>query len=176
MTLQMIKTFSFPKAIKSVGLPLGILILMAMMVIPLPSILLDVFFTSNILVSLIILMVALHTFRPLEFSSFPYHSVQSIGALPGGTGRSGVAGSKELDLCYNFHFCGFSILAIRRSGNPSSMAAPQMICTQVELTRVRGKIDLNPLAKRKRNATQFHSQRNKVPDHIRSLVVHTILK
>jgi len=71
MTLQMIKTLSLPKAIRSAGLPLGILILMAMMVIPLPSILLDVFFTTNILVSLIILMVALHTFRPLEFSSFP---------------------------------------------------------------------------------------------------------
>ena len=42
-----------------------------MMVIPLPSYLLDVFFTTNILLSLLILMVALHTFRPLDFSSFP---------------------------------------------------------------------------------------------------------
>ena len=43
----------------------------------------------------------------------PYSKVQSIGALPGGTGRSGMAGSKELDLCYNFHLYGFSILATR---------------------------------------------------------------
>ncbi|MDA0909296.1 MAG: FHIPEP family type III secretion protein, partial [Proteobacteria bacterium] len=52
-------------------LPIGILILVAMMVVPLPPILLDVFFISNILVSLLILMVAMHTYRPLEFSSFP---------------------------------------------------------------------------------------------------------
>ncbi len=57
--------------LKSLALPLGILILIVMMVIPLPSYLLDVFFTSNILLSLLILMVALHTFRPLDFSSFP---------------------------------------------------------------------------------------------------------
>ncbi len=57
--------------LKSLALPLGILVLIVMMVIPLPSYLLDVFFTSNILLSLLILMVALHTFRPLDFSSFP---------------------------------------------------------------------------------------------------------
>ena len=57
--------------LKSLALPLGILVLIVMMVIPLPAFLLDVFFTSNILLSLLILMVALHTFRPLDFSSFP---------------------------------------------------------------------------------------------------------
>jgi flagellar biosynthesis protein FlhA len=45
--------------------------LVAMMVLPLPAFLLDVFFTLNILMSLLVLMVALHTFRPLDFSSFP---------------------------------------------------------------------------------------------------------
>ena len=54
------------KAISSIGLPIGILILMMMMVIPLPAFLLDVFFTSNILISLIVLMVALQTFKPLD--------------------------------------------------------------------------------------------------------------
>ena len=44
---------------------------MVMMVIPLPSFLLDIFFTTNILLSLLILMVSIHTFRPLDFSSFP---------------------------------------------------------------------------------------------------------
>ncbi len=67
MTLKDTKT----KILGLMGLPIGILILMAMMVIPLPSFLLDVFFTANILVSLIILMVALQTFKPLDFSSFP---------------------------------------------------------------------------------------------------------
>lgn len=53
------------------ALPFGILMLVAMMVLPLPAFLLDVFFTLNILMSLLVLMVALHTFRPLDFSSFP---------------------------------------------------------------------------------------------------------
>ena len=59
------------KVISSISLPIGILILMTMMVIPLPVFLLDVFFTSNILISLIVLMVALQTFKALDFSSFP---------------------------------------------------------------------------------------------------------
>ncbi|MGB0382804.1 MAG: flagellar biosynthesis protein FlhA [Alphaproteobacteria bacterium] len=52
-------------------LPLGILIVVAMMVLPIPPILLDVFFSLNILLGLLVLMVSLHTFRPLDFSSFP---------------------------------------------------------------------------------------------------------
>jgi flagellar biosynthesis protein FlhA len=52
-------------------LPIGILILVAMMVLPLPVFLLDTFFVVNIVLSLLILMVALHTHRPLDFSSFP---------------------------------------------------------------------------------------------------------
>lgn len=52
-------------------LPVGILIIIAMMVLPLPVVLLDLFFVSNILLSLVILMVALYSYRPLDFSSFP---------------------------------------------------------------------------------------------------------
>ena len=52
-------------------LPIGILVLIAMMVLPLPAFLLDGFFVLNILLSLLILMVTLHTYRPLDFSSFP---------------------------------------------------------------------------------------------------------
>lgn len=52
-------------------LPIGILVLVAMMVLPLPVFLLDTFFVVNIALSLLILMVALHTHRPLDFSSFP---------------------------------------------------------------------------------------------------------
>ncbi|MDC1357491.1 flagellar biosynthesis protein FlhA [Pseudomonadota bacterium] len=63
--------FFLLEKLKPLGLPLAILMLMVMMVIPLPAILLDVFFTTNILLSLLILMVSLHTFRPLDFSSFP---------------------------------------------------------------------------------------------------------
>ncbi len=59
---QFLRTFS---------IPIGIMILIAMMVIPLSPTLLDILFTSNLLVSLLVLMVALQTFRPLDFSSFP---------------------------------------------------------------------------------------------------------
>ncbi len=52
-------------------LPLGILALVGMLVLPLPVFLLDLFFVFNITISLLILMVALHTQRPLDFSSFP---------------------------------------------------------------------------------------------------------
>ncbi|WP_292287529.1 flagellar biosynthesis protein FlhA [Marivita sp.] len=62
---------NFGRTLTSTALPLGILMLVAMMVLPLPVFLLDVFFTLNILMALLILMVALHTFRPLDFSSFP---------------------------------------------------------------------------------------------------------
>ena len=53
------------------ALPIGILAIIAMMVLPLPVVLLDVFFVANILLSLVILMVALYSYRPLDFSSFP---------------------------------------------------------------------------------------------------------
>ena len=52
-------------------LPVGILALVGMLVLPLPVVLLDIFFVFNITISLLILMVALHTHRPLDFSSFP---------------------------------------------------------------------------------------------------------
>ena len=62
---------SILEKLKPIGLPIAVLALMVMMVIPLPSFLLDIFFTTNILLSLLILMVSIHTFRPLDFSSFP---------------------------------------------------------------------------------------------------------
>ena len=52
-------------------LPFGILALVGMLVLPLPVFLLDLFFVFNITISLLILMVALHTQRTLDFSSFP---------------------------------------------------------------------------------------------------------
>ena len=71
MTLRRLGLHQISPVIKNMGLPLGILMLVAMMVLPLPSFLLDIFFTSNILLSLLILMVAMNAFRPLDFSSFP---------------------------------------------------------------------------------------------------------
>lgn len=71
MSDAMPRNASLGETLTGLALPFGILMLVAMMVLPLPAFLLDLFFTVNILMSLLILMVALHTFRPLDFSSFP---------------------------------------------------------------------------------------------------------
>jgi flagellar biosynthesis protein FlhA len=54
-----------------VGTPLLLLALLAMMVLPLPPLLLDALFTFNISLSLVVLLVAVYTPRPLDFASFP---------------------------------------------------------------------------------------------------------
>ena len=51
------------------GVP--ILLLLAMVVIPLPPLALDVLFTFNIALSLVVMLVVVYTLRPLEFSVFP---------------------------------------------------------------------------------------------------------
>ena len=71
LTLRRLSLDNLRQIVTGAIMPLGILALVAMMVLPLPVFLLDTFFVSNILVSLLILMVAMHTQRPLDFSSFP---------------------------------------------------------------------------------------------------------
>ena len=71
MTLRRLGIDNIKELLNGFTLPVGILVLIAMMVLPLPVYLLDTFFVTNILLSLLILMVAMHTHRPLEFSSFP---------------------------------------------------------------------------------------------------------
>ncbi len=58
-------------ALGALGAPVLILLLLAMLVLPLPAFLLDVFFTFNIAVALIVLMVSAYTVKPLSFSAFP---------------------------------------------------------------------------------------------------------
>ncbi len=55
----------------SVALPLGILTLIGLMVVPVPALLLDVFFVLNIALSVAVLMAAMNAEKPLDFSSFP---------------------------------------------------------------------------------------------------------
>lgn len=50
---------------------IGIVIIVAMMIIPLPPMLLDILLTLNISLSVIILLVCLFIKEPLEYSSFP---------------------------------------------------------------------------------------------------------
>jgi flagellar biosynthesis protein FlhA len=53
------------------GAPLLLLIMLAMMVIPLPPFLLDVLFTFNISLSLVVLLSGIYAKKPLEFAAFP---------------------------------------------------------------------------------------------------------
>ena len=69
--LQSMGMISLSPKLVNTFLPFGIIALVAMLVLPLPVALLDTFFVVNITLSLLILMVALHTQRPLDFSSFP---------------------------------------------------------------------------------------------------------
>ncbi|MCW5196482.1 flagellar biosynthesis protein FlhA [Buchnera aphidicola (Pemphigus obesinymphae)] len=51
--------------------PVLILIILSMMVLPLPSLFLDIFFTFNIVLAIIILLVSMFTRQTLEFTAFP---------------------------------------------------------------------------------------------------------
>ena len=57
--------------ISGLGIPFLVLMIMAMLVVPLPAVLLDILFTFNILVSVVVIMIAIGTKKPLDFSSFP---------------------------------------------------------------------------------------------------------
>jgi flagellar biosynthesis protein FlhA len=54
-----------------IGVPAGLLSILAMMILPLPPVMLDVLFTFNIALSLVIVMAVFNVRRPLEFAIFP---------------------------------------------------------------------------------------------------------
>jgi len=56
---------------KSMGIPALVLLIIAMLILPLPTVLLDILFTLNIMIALIVIMISIHTEKPLDFSSFP---------------------------------------------------------------------------------------------------------
>ncbi len=56
---------------KGMGVPLVLMMILAMVVIPMPPIALDMFFTFNIALSLVVLLVVVYTQRPLDFGVFP---------------------------------------------------------------------------------------------------------
>ncbi len=53
------------------GAPLALLAVLAMVILPLPPVLLDLFFTFNIAISLVVLLAVIYVKRPLDFSVFP---------------------------------------------------------------------------------------------------------
>ncbi|WP_019603168.1 flagellar biosynthesis protein FlhA [Teredinibacter turnerae] len=55
----------------NLSIPILLLMLLGMMTLPLPAFLLDVFFSFNIALSIVVLLVGVYTLRPLDFAVFP---------------------------------------------------------------------------------------------------------
>lgn len=56
---------------QGLGTPLVLIMMLGMMMLPLPPFLLDVFFTFNIALSLVVLLAVIYSERPLDFAVFP---------------------------------------------------------------------------------------------------------
>lgn len=55
----------------NLGVPILLLVILGMMTLPVPPFLLDVFFTFNIALSIVVLLVGVYAMRPLDFAAFP---------------------------------------------------------------------------------------------------------
>ena len=71
MSPAQVKTKIWMNSARGAVLPLATLMVVLFMMVPVPAILLDVGFITNIMISLAVLMVALNAAKPLDFSSFP---------------------------------------------------------------------------------------------------------
>jgi len=60
-----------PTNLRLLGAPIFIIMVLSMMVLPLPAFLLDLFFTFNIALAVMVMLVAMYTRKPLDFSVFP---------------------------------------------------------------------------------------------------------
>lgn len=56
---------------QGLGTPLMLVIMLSMMMLPLPPFILDIFFTFNIALSLVVLLAVIYSERPLDFAVFP---------------------------------------------------------------------------------------------------------
>ncbi len=56
---------------KGIGTPLLVLAALGMVILPLPPFLLDILFSFNIALALVVLLVTVYTMKPLEFGIFP---------------------------------------------------------------------------------------------------------
>lgn len=68
MTLQ---GFLGRAGIQQLAGPILIVLILSMMVLPLPPFMLDLFFTFNIAISVVVMLVAINVMKPLDFSVFP---------------------------------------------------------------------------------------------------------
>ncbi len=55
----------------NIGIPFLVVMLLGMMMLPIPPLMLDAFFSFNIALSLVVLLVAVYAMRPLDFAAFP---------------------------------------------------------------------------------------------------------
>lgn len=69
-TLGQVKQMKL-SSFKGIGTPMLVLAALAMIILPIPPFLLDVLFSFNIALALIVLLVAIYTDRPLDFAAFP---------------------------------------------------------------------------------------------------------
>ncbi len=53
------------------GVPAGVIAIIVMMVVPLPTVLLDMLLAANITGALLVLLVSMFVRRPLDFAAFP---------------------------------------------------------------------------------------------------------
>ncbi len=60
-----------PTNLRMLGAPIFIIMILSMMVLPLPPFALDLFFTFNISLAVMVMLVAMYTKKPLDFSVFP---------------------------------------------------------------------------------------------------------
>ncbi|KQQ33456.1 flagellar biosynthesis protein FlhA [Duganella sp. Leaf126] len=55
----------------SLAAPMFLIMMLAMMILPLPAFVLDIFFTFNIALAIVVLLTSLYTVKPLDFMAFP---------------------------------------------------------------------------------------------------------
>jgi flagellar biosynthesis protein FlhA len=71
MTALKLPSWLGAPAAGSLAAPALIIMMLAMMVLPLPAFVLDLFFSFNLALSIIILLTSLYTVKPLDFMAFP---------------------------------------------------------------------------------------------------------
>src|SRR5918997_3084011 len=71
MSALALPRFGGAATLRSLAGPFLIILILAMMILPLPPLLLDLFFTFNIAFSVMVLLTAMYTVKPLEFAIFP---------------------------------------------------------------------------------------------------------
>src|SRR6516225_9314684 len=57
--------------VRQLAAPILVIMVLGMMVLPLPPLVLDLLFTFNLAMAIMVLLVAMYTKKPLDFSSFP---------------------------------------------------------------------------------------------------------